>query len=187
MEYDKEKLQEKLAEMTPEERLKHLKHIETEAKKKLQETEAMLKISQELKEKHKGEMLQQAIQEGEQLLQDRLHRKRQEARQEEISALLEEEEKDLEGQVASVRLPVTHPVVGLYSQLRGIQYSYVPEGAESDARITVLPEIREELIEVLSQYKEMPEAMKEIADAAYRLTKDLLGERVAEAKKYFFP
>jgi hypothetical protein len=184
---DKETLKQKLAAMKPDERLHFLEKIEADAKKKMQETELMLKESQRLKKKNQERMLKQAIEEGEQLLRDRAHRKRTEERRDVLDDYLLNKKEGLEGNVEGARLPVTHPIVGLYSQLRGIQYSYNDNSGVDYARTTLLPEIRQELVAVLNEYKEVPQAMKEIADAAYRLTKDLLGERVADSKKYLFP
>ncbi len=185
--YDKDTLREQLTKMKPDERLRYLEQIELEAKRKLQQTKELLEESHKLMKKNKEQLLKQAIEEGEQMLRDRTHRDNNEQKREELSQLLQQKQDNLEGQVHSSRLPVSHPVVGLYSQLRGIQYSYKDDPAVDYARATLLPEIRHELIEVLSKYREVPDAMKEIADAAYRLTKDLLGESEAERKKYLFP
>ncbi|PIN79098.1 hypothetical protein COV16_05100 [Candidatus Woesearchaeota archaeon CG10_big_fil_rev_8_21_14_0_10_34_8] len=188
MEFDKDKLDADLAKMDPDERVKRLKQLEEEAKKKLQETEFMLKHSQELIKKNKQTMLQQAIQEGEKLFHDRKEKERLESQKEELSRIFEEkkDKEDLERSLSDVRLPETHPIVGLYNQLQDIRYNYSGEDIFGYASERI-PKIREELIEMLNQYKQVPEAMKEIADASYRLTKDLLGDRAADIKGKYFP
>jgi uncharacterized membrane protein (UPF0182 family) len=186
MEYNNKKIADTIAKMTPEERVKYLEKLTAEAKKEMTETENMLKESQQLLEKNKQEMLKQALLQEKKLLQDREERKRLDEQRAELSKLLEKEGKDLEAQVENARLPQSHPIVGLYTQLQQIRYNYQQQDAVVDyARTTVIQDLRKEVIDVLTQYKEIPEEMKELADATYRLTKELLGEHKADMKKYF--
>ncbi len=188
MEDNTQKLAETLTKMTPAERVKHLEKLAEQTKKELQERESFLKKSQELLEKQRHDMIQHSIDDDKKRLRDFEEKRKLEQQREELSKYLDEERKNtLEGAVASSRLPASHPVVGLYNQLQQLRDSYQDEnvGPVDYARTTVLQDLRKEVVEVLRQYKEMPEEVKELADATYRLTKELLGERAAETKKYF--
>lgn len=190
MEDNTQKLAEALTKMTPAERVKHLEKIAEQTKKELQERENFLKKSQELLEKQRHDMVQHAINDDKKRLHDFEEKQKLEKQREELSKYLQEEKKNsLESAVSQnpSRLPLNHPVVGLYNQLQQLRDTYQEENANivDYARTTVLQEIRKEVIEVLQQYKEVPEEMKEIADATYRLTKELLGEHFQESKKYF--
>lgn len=190
MDYNKEKLAdtlEKLEKMSPVERVKHLEGVATEIKKEMQESEQFLKQSQELLERNKNEMLKQAINQEQKALSEREERKRTEERGELSRFLFEQEEKEkqnLENSVRNTRLPSTHPIVNLYNQLQQVRYTYREDTATMDYNqtTTILEGIRRDVIELLSQYKEVPEEMKEIASATYRLTKDLLGEAAANRR-----
>ncbi|MBI5072689.1 hypothetical protein HZA99_02635 [Candidatus Woesearchaeota archaeon] len=187
MEQDTQNLADALAKMTPAERVKHLEKLAEQTKKELQERESFLKKNQELLEKQRHDMIQHSIDDDKKRLRDFEEKQKLEHQREELSKYLQEEKKNsLEGTVSSSRLPATHPVVGLYNQLQQLRDSYQEEDVAVDyARTTVLQDIRKEVVEVLRQYKEIPEEVKELADATYRLTKELLGERVQDNKKYF--
>ena len=186
MEYNKEKIADTIAKMTPEERIKYLEKLTAQAKKEMTETENMLKESQQLLEKNRHELLKNALGQEKKNIQEREERKRLDDQRADLSRLLEKEGKDLEANIENVRLPQGHPIVGLYTQLQQIRYNYQQQDAIIDyARTTVLQDLRKEVIEVLTQYKEIPEEMKELADATYRLTKELLGENKVDMKKYF--
>lgn len=189
MDYNKEKLAdtiEKLEKMSPVERVRHLEGVATEIKKGMQESEQFLKQSQELLEKNKNEMLKQAISQEQKALREREERKRIEEREELSRLLIEQEEKEkqnLENNIRNTRLPTSHPIVNLYNQLQQVRYTYHDNAGLMDySQTTLLEGIRRDVIELLSQYKEVPEEIKEIASATYRLTKDLLGEATAKAR-----
>ena len=186
---DVQKLAETLTKLSPAERVKHLEKLADQTKKELQERESFLKKSQELLEKQRHDMIQHSIDDEKKRVRDLEERKKLELQREELSKYLEQDRKDnLEGAVsASPKLPASHPVVGLYNQLQQLRDAYQDESAVpiDYARTTVLQDIRKEVVEVLRQYKEVPEEMKELADATYRLTKELLGEHAQDSKKYF--
>ncbi len=186
MEYDQNKVAQALAKMIPEERIKYLEKLAAEAKKELQNTELAVKQSQEFLEKNRKDMLKQALLQEQKLLKEQEERKKLDDQRFELSKHLEKEGKDLEAQAQNARVPQEHPLVGLYTQLQNIRYNYQQQDAVVDyARTTVLQDLQKEVIEVLGQYKEMPDELKEIADATYRLTKELLGEQNAPKQKYF--
>ncbi len=186
MEYDQKKVAETLAKMMPQERIKYLEKLAAEAKKDLTNTEQAVKQSQELLEKNRKELLKHALLQEQKLLKEQEERKKLEDQRLELSKYLEKEGKDLETQAQNARVPQEHPIVGLYTQLQSIRYNYQQQDAVVDyARTTVLQDLHKEVIEVLGQYKEMPDELKEIADATYRLTKELLGEQNAPKQKYF--
>lgn len=187
MEHDPQKLAATLAKMTPPERIQHLEKLAEQTKKEMQETETFLKKSQELLEKQRHTMIQHALDDEKKRLRDLEEKKKLENQREELSKYLEQDRKDnLEGAVAQARLPASHPVVGLYTQLQQMKDTYQEESqvAVDYARVVVLQDIRKEVIDVLNQYKEIPEEMKELADATYRLTKELLGEQAQNSRKY---
>ena len=147
----------------------------------MQETELFLKQSQELLEKNRKDLMKQAFSDDQKRLRDLEERKKKEEREEQQEGLgrllvQEEKEKSLEAAVRQERLPANHPIVGLYNQLQQVMYSYRDTTEVDYARAIVLEGIRRDVVELLSQYKEVPEEMKEIATATYRITKDLLGE-----------
>ena len=186
MDFNQKKIADTIAKMTPEERIKYLEKLTTEAKKEMTETENMLKESQLLLDKNRQELLKNALVQEKKILHEQEERKRLDDQRAELSRLLEKEGKDLEAQAQNARVPEGHPIVSLYTQLQNIRYSYQQQDAIVDyARTTVLQDLRKEVIEVLTQYKEIPQEMKELADATYRLTKELLGENKADMKKYF--
>ena len=186
MDFNQKKIADTIAKMTPEERIKYLEKLTTEAKKEMTETENMLKESQLLLDKNRHELLKNALVQEKKILHEQEERKRLDDQRAELSKLLEKEGKDLEAQAQNARVPDGHPIVGLYTQLQNIRYNYQQQDAIVDyARTTVLQDLRKEVIEVLTQYKEIPQEMKELADATYRLTKELLGENKADMKKYF--
>lgn len=186
MEYDQDKVAQALAKMTPEERIKYLEKLSAEAKKDLQNTEHAVKQSQELLDKNRKELLKQALLQEQKLFKEQEERKKLDDQRLELSRYLEKEGKDLETQAQNARVPQGHPIVGLYTQLQNIRYNYQQQDAVVDyARTTVLQDLQKEVIEVLGQYKEMPDELKEIADATYRLTKELLGDSAAPKQKYF--
>ncbi len=187
MEYNKEKMHEKMAKMMPEEKIKYLEELTNQAKKEMTETEIALKESQALLEKNRQDMLKQALLLEQKLLKEQEEKKRLDDQRAELSKLLEKEGKDLEANVQNAqRLSKGHPIVGLYTQLQQIKYNYQQKDAEVDyARAIILEDIRREVIEVLRQYKEIPEEIKELADATYRLTKDLLGDKTRDTRRYF--
>ena len=186
MDFNQKKIADTIAKMTPEERIKYLEKLTTEAKKEMTETENMLKESQLLLDKNRQELLKNALVQEKKILHEQEERKRLDDQRAELSKLLEKEGKDLEAQAQNARIPDGHPIVGLYTQLQNIRYNYQQQDAIVDyARTTVLQDLRKEVIEVLTQYKEIPQEMKELADATYRLTKELLGENKADMKKYF--
>ncbi len=186
MEYNNKKIADTIAKMTPEERVKYLEKLTAEAKKEMAETENMLKESEHLLEKNKQELLRSALLQEKKILQENEERKKLDDQRADLGRLLEKEGKDLEANIENARLPQGHPIVGLYTQLQQIRYSYQQQDVPVDyARTTVLQDLRKEVIDVLTQYKEIPEEMKELADATYRLTKELLDEHKADMKKYF--
>jgi hypothetical protein len=140
----------------------------------------------ELLEKNRKELLKYSLLQEQKLLKEREERKKLEDQRLELSKYLEKEGKDLETQTQNARVPQEHPIVGLYTQLQSIRYNYQQQDAVVDyARTTVLQDLHKEVIEVLGQYKEMPDELKEIANATYRLTKELLGEHNTPKQKYF--
>ncbi len=186
MEYDQDKVAQALTKMTPEERIKYLEKLSAEAKKELHTTEQAVKQSQDLLDKNRKELLKHALLQEQKLLKEQEERKKLDDQRLELSKYLEKEGKDLEAQAQNARVPQGHPIVGLYTQLQNIRYNYQQQDAAIDyARTTVLQDLQKEVIEVLGQYKEMPDELKEIADATYRLTKELLGDNVAPKQKYF--
>lgn len=186
MDFDQKKVADIIAKMTPAERIKYLEKFTTQAKKEMGETEKALKESQDLLDKNRQELLRYALQQEKKLLKEQDERKKLDDQRVELSKLLQKEGKDLEANIENARLPQGHPIVGLYTQLQQIRYNYQQQDTEIDyARTTVLQDLRKEVIEVLQQYKEIPQEMKELADATYRLTKELLGDHVADRKKYF--
>lgn len=187
MDYDQQKLADALAKMKPEERVKHLEEVSAKVKKEMQETELFLKQSQELLEKNRKELMKHALSDDQKRLRELEERKKKEEREEQregLGRLLEQEEKEksLDAAVRREKLPANHPIVGLYNQLQQVMYSYQDTTEVDYARAIVLEGIRREVVELLSQYKEVPEEMKEIATVTYRLTKDLLGEDAAKRK-----
>ena len=188
MEYDQNKVAQALAKMTPEERIKYLEKLAAEAKKDLQSTEQAVKQSQELLDRNRKELLKHALLQEQKLLKEHEERKQLDEQRMELSKYLEKEGKELETvaqNAQNIRAPKGHPIVGLYTQLQNIRYNYQQQEAVDYARTTVLEELRKEVLEVLQQYKEMPDELKEIADATYRLTKELLGANAASKQKYF--
>lgn len=184
MEYDQNKVAQALAKMTPEERIKYLEKLAAEAKKELQNTEQVVRQSQDLLDKNRKELLRQALVQEQKLLKEQEERKKLEEQRRELSKYLEKEGKDLETQAQNARIPQGHPIVGLYTQLQNIRYTYQSQDAVDYARTTIVQDLQKEVIDLLSQYREMPDELKEIADATYRLTKELLGENTPK-QKYF--
>ncbi len=178
--------------MTPEERIKYLEELTSQTKKDLVEREKVLKESQELLERNRHDMLQQALLQEQKLLKEQEERKKLDDQRTELSKYLEKSKdlekqgKDLEANVQNTRLPQGHPIVGLYTQLQQMKYNYQQQDAEIDyARTIVIEDLRKEVVEVLRQYKEITEEVKELADATYKLTKELLGDTAtANTKKY---
>lgn len=189
MDYDHDKVAAALVKMKPEERIKYLEKLAAEAKKELQTTEHVVKQSQELLEKNRKELLKHALLNEQKLSKEQEERKKLDEQRLELSKYLEKEGKELETVAQNAQntlVPNKHPIVGLYTQLQHIRYNYQQQDAPVDyARVTVLQDLQKEVIEVLGQYKEMPDELKEIANATYRLTKELLGENTAPKQKYF--
>lgn len=186
MKFDEKKLLADLQKLTPAERVKYLESLAVEAKNELLETEKALKQSQEMLEKQRGDMLKKALREEHTLLEQREYQERLEKQKKELSSVLEKQGSDLEANVERerARLPPNHPIVGLYTQLRGIQQYYQEQQEIDYGRQIVLQEIRKDVVDVLNKYQEVPEEMKEIADATYRLVKDLLGQQQTNQTRY---
>ena len=68
--YDEKKVREDLLKMTPEERVKYLEKLSHDAKKEMQETEKLLKQSEELLQKNRNDMIQQAILDEQKMLRE---------------------------------------------------------------------------------------------------------------------
>lgn len=185
MKYDESTVSEQLSKMTPEERIKYLEQLSKEAKEELEQTEKLLKQSEELLQKNRNEMVQQAIQDEQKMLREQEEKKRFEEQRQELTKFFEQDERGLEGAVQEApKLPESHKMVGVYNRLQELKESYAEPASSAYIQNTV-QELRREALEVLSQYKQMPEGMREIADATYRLSKELLGENVVDTRKYF--
>ena len=189
MKFDEKKLQADLEKLSAAERVKYLESLALQAKNELSETEKTLKQSEELLEKQRQTMLKKALGEEQKLLQQQEYQQRLEKEKEkkELSSMLEKQGTDLEANIERerARLPATHPIVGLYTQLRGMQQYYQQEHQEVDyARTIVLEDIRKDVVDVLNKYQEVPEEMKEIADATYRLVKGLLNQSASDRTRY---
>ena len=186
MKFDEKKLQADLQKLSPEEKVKYLESLAEQAKKELFDTETALKKSQELLEKQRQNMLKNVLREEQVLLAERERQQRTEKEKKELSSMLEKQGTDLEANIEKeqARLPATHPIVGLYTQLRGIQQYYQEHQEVDYARAIVLAEIRKDVVDVLNKYQEVPEEMKEIADATYRLVKGLLNQSASDRTRY---
>lgn len=177
------KIADTIAKMTPEQRVKYLEDITVNAKKQITETERLLKESQELLEKNRREIVRKALLDDQKRLKDQEEFKRKEDKKE-ISSLFESYGNELEKNVENARLPSTNRIVGLYTQLQQLRYYQSDDGEVDYARVIILQDIRKEVLEVLRQYKEVPDEVKELADATYRLTKELLPAN-SEKIRYF--
>ncbi len=185
MRYDKDEVSKELSKMTPKERVTYLEKLSKDAKEEMQETEKLLKESEELLHKNRNEMIQRAIHDEQKMLREQEEKKRIEEQRQELTKFFEQEEKGLEGAVHDApKLPESHKMVGVYNKLQELKDSYAEPASSMYVQNTV-QELRREALEVLNQYKQMPEEIKQIADATYRLSKELLGENAIDTKKYF--
>lgn len=187
MKFDEKKLLADLQHLTPEERVKYLESLTKEAKNEISETEKALKQSQEMLDKQRQDMLKKVLQQEKTHLQQQEYQQRleKEKKKKELSSVLESQGSNLEANVErEARLPATHPIVGLYTQLIGMQQYYQEQQEIDYGRQIVLQEIRKDVVDVLNKYQEVPEEMREIADATYRLVKDLLGQGQSDRTRY---
>ncbi len=177
-------ISERLSKMNPEERVKYLEKLSEDAKLKIQQTEKMLKESQELLERNRTELMRQALLDEQKMLRNQEEKRHFEKERKELTKFFKEEQEQngLENSVQDApRLPEDHKIVGLYNRIQELK-----ETEHNPAYMqNTVHEIRRETAELLSHYKQMPEEMKEIADATYRLSKELLGENAVDTRKYF--
>ncbi|MFA6888445.1 MAG: hypothetical protein WC254_03035 [Candidatus Woesearchaeota archaeon] len=182
MDYDENIVSERLSTMSPEERIKYLEKVSQDAKQELQHTEKVLKQSQDLLERNRAELMKRALLEQQKTLHEQEEKKHFEQQNHELTRLFDNEQQGLEGSVQEApRLPESHKIVGLYNRIQELKDA---DHTSMYVQNTV-QEIRREAGEILSQYKQMPEEIKEIASATYRLSKELLGENAIDTKKYF--
>jgi hypothetical protein len=180
--YDEKKVREDLLKMTPEERVKYLEKLSHDAKKEMQETEKLLKQSEELLQKNRNDMIQQAILDEQKMLREQEEKKKFEEQRQELTKFFEQEQQGLEANVQDApRLPESHKMVGVYNRLQELKETE----HDSVYMHNTVQELRKEAVDILNHYKQMPEGMREIADATYRLSKELLGENAIDTKKYF--
>lgn len=179
---DENTVSERLSHMNPEERVKYLEQLSQDAKLEIQQTEKLLKQSQELLERNRTELMRQALLDEQKMFHEQEEKKHIEKERQELTKFFEKEQEGIEGTVQDApRLPEDHKMVGLYNRIQELKETDHP----STYLQNTVQEIRREAAEILSHYKQMPEEMKEIADATYRLSKELLGENAIDTKKYF--